>query len=300
MEQKLEQLVCRAESLLERVESVFLPSARTEPAWHNSVAFRWRRDGSSGFLDSICSPHGVRLASLRNIDSQKEKLDRNTRQFLAGLPANDALLWGSRGTGKSSLVKSMLTEYAEFGLRIIEVEAHNLIDLPQIVDVIHDRPERFILFCDDLSFEADDPSYKSLKATLEGSISAKPDNVLIYATSNRRHLVPEYLRENEESRVVGGEIHHGDAVEEKVSLSERFGLWLAFHPFDQARYLDICFNSLREMGIVIDDPDIVSAAALKYCYSRGSRSGRVAWQFARDWAGQIRLNNSATELPEFV
>lgn len=298
MEQKLEQLIGRVESLLERVESVFLPSTREEPAWNNSVAFRWRRDGNRGVLDSVSSPHAVKLASLRNIDSQKEKLDRNTRQFLAGLPANDALLWGSRGTGKSSLVKSMLTEYAASGLRIIEVEAHNLIDLPQIVGVIHGRPERFVLFCDDLSFEADDPSYKSLKATLEGSISAKPDNVLIYATSNRRHLVPEYLRENEESRVIDGEIHHGDAVEEKISLSERFGLWLAFHPFDQTRYLDICFNSLEEMGVVVEDSDIVSAAALKYCYSRGSRSGRVAWQFARDWAGQTRLENGKADLSE--
>ncbi len=286
----IDRLATQMERLLERLDTV-LPPQRREPDWQASRAFRWRRRGGSGWLEPIAHPQRFRLAQLRNIDRQRDELERNTRQFVAGLPANNALLWGSRGTGKSSLVKALLTEYGEAGLRVIEVEAHDLIDLPDIVTLVHDRPERFVIFCDDLSFEADDASYKALKAVLDGSLAAAPENLLIYATSNRRHLLPEYFSENEEARNVGGEIHHGEAVEEKISLSERFGLWLSFYPFDQQRYLDICFAWLTELGADVSDGETIRAAALRYALARGSRSGRVAWQFARDWAGRQRLED---------
>ena len=290
---KLEQVLARAERLLQRIETL-VPPARPELRWDDAVAFRWRRDSRGGYLEPVRHPHRIRLESLRNIEQQMAEIDRNTRQFLAGLPANNALLWGSRGTGKSSLVKALLNEYAEQGLREIQVEGHDLIDLPQIVEHIQDRAEKFILFCDDLSFEADDPSYKALKAALDGSLAATPDNLLIYATSNRRHLLPEYMSENEAARNVGGEIHHGEAVEEKISLSERFGLWLSFYPFNQDDYLDICFSWLAELGVTVSKPDAVRQAALRFALGRGSRSGRVAWQFARDWAGRQCLHAKET------
>ncbi|MGD8430513.1 MAG: ATP-binding protein [Ectothiorhodospiraceae bacterium] len=290
MEEKLARVIHRAEQLIDRLEGV-LPPATAEPDWDSAIAFRWRRHANRGFLAAVAHPHRIRLSQLRNVENQKAELDRNTRQFLNGLPANNALLWGSRGTGKSSLIKALLTEYADRGLRVIETEGHDLVDLPQIVDLVYGRPERFILFCDDLSFEADDSSYKALKAVLDGSLSAPPDNLVVYATSNRRHLLPEYQSENEDARVVDGEIHHGEAVEEKISLSERFGLWLSFYPFDQQRYLDICFGWLEELGVAVDNPEPVRAAALRYALGRGSRSGRVAWQFARDWAGRTGLQH---------
>lgn len=286
---KLEQVLTRAERLLQRLETL-VPPARPEPRWDDAIAFRWRRDSRGGYLEPVRHPHRIRLESLRNIERQMVEIDRNTRQFLAELPANNVLLWGSRGTGKSSLVKALLNEYAEQGLREIQVEGHDLLDLPQIVEHIQDRAEKFILFCDDLSFEADDPSYKALKAALDGSLAATPDNLLIYATSNRRHLLPEYTSENEAARNVGGEIHHGEAVEEKISLSERFGLWLSFYPFNQDDYLDICFSWLAELSVTVNKPDAVRQAALRFALGRGSRSGRVAWQFARDWAGRQRLH----------
>ncbi|WP_163140330.1 ATP-binding protein [Arhodomonas sp. KWT] len=276
------------EQLLERLDPV-LPPATAAPDWDASVAFRWRHRNGHGYLEPIDHPQELRLGNLRNIDRQRDELQRNTRQFLAGLPANNALLWGSRGTGKSSLVKALLTEHAGEGLRIIEVDAHHLVDLPDIVALLHDRPERFVIFCDDLSFEADDASYKALKAVLDGSLAAAPANVLVYATSNRRHLLPEYMADNEQARNVDGEIHHGEAVEERISLSERFGLWLSFYPFDQQRYLDICFAWLETLGADTRDEEAVRAEALRYALARGSRSGRVAWQFARDHAGRTAL-----------
>ncbi|HET8701802.1 MAG TPA: ATP-binding protein [Nitrococcus sp.] len=285
---KLEEVLARAEHLLQRLEAL-VPPTQAEPCWDEAIAFRWRRSSGGGYLEPVRHPHRIRLENLRNIERQATEIDRNTRQFLAGLPANNVLLWGSRGTGKSSLIKALLNEYAEQGLREIEVEGHDLIDLPQIVDRIQGRAERFILFCDDLSFEADDPSYKALKAALDGSLAATPDNLLIYATSNRRHLLPEYMSENEAARNIGGEIHHGEAVEEKISLSERFGLWLSFYPFNQDDYLDICFSWLAELGASVSEPDTVRQAALRFALGRGSRSGRVAWQFARDWAGRQYL-----------
>ena len=284
----LSQLMNRAEQVLARLEGV-LPPPPALPDWKGTLAFRWRRHGGRGRLEAVAQPHRLRLDELRNVDRQKALVDRNTRQFLAGLPANNVLLWGSRGTGKSSLVKAMLTEYGDRGLRVVEIDKQDLTDLPELIALLHNRPERFILFCDDLSFEADDPSYKTLKAALDGSLSAPPDNILIYATSNRRHLLPEYFADNADSRNVDGEIHHGEAVEEKISLSERFGLWISFYPFDQDEYLTIVFGWLAELGVKIEDDETVRAEALRFALARGSRSGRVAWQFARDWAGRSGL-----------
>jgi uncharacterized protein len=255
-----------------------------------TIAYRWRRRGQgAGRLLPVAHQHRIRLADLLGIDRQKAELERNTRQFVQGLPANNALLWGSRGTGKSSLIKALLNEYASQGLRLIEAESGELTDLPDIVEPLYGRRERYIIFADDLSFEAGDPSYKALKALMDGSIVAAPDNVLIYATSNRRHLLPEFHSENEPAQLVGTEIHHGEAVEEKISLSERFGLWLSFYPFSQEQYLEIVRHHLRGLGVEETGGAELQAEALRYALMRGSRSGRVAMQFARDWAGRTRL-----------
>ena len=278
----------RCVALLERLEAL-LPESPLAPDWERDRAFRWRRWNQRGYLQAVRHPHRLRLADLRQIDRQKAALDLNVRQFLAGHPCNNVLLWGARGTGKSSLIKALLNEYADRGLRLIEVDKHHLLDLPDIVAPLYDRPERFLLYCDDLSFEAHDPSYKALKAMLDGSIDIAPDNVLLCATSNRRHLLPESMRDNQDARLVEGELHHGEAVEEKISLSERFGLWLAFHPFGQEDYLTIVAYWLEQL----DDPtcldDEAREAALRWALQRGSRSGRVAWQFARDWVGRRGL-----------
>lgn len=289
--EKWEQVLDRAEGLLERLEGILPPGPIDDDAVLDSaVAFRWRPTASGeGRFHAVRHPHRLRLADLHNIERQKELLERNTRQFLGGHPANNALLWGSRGTGKSSLIKALLTEYADRGLRVIEVDKNELTHLPDIVDRLASRPERYVLFCDDLSFEADDSSYKALKAVLDGSVSAPPDNVLIYATSNRRHLLPEYMKENEDARIVDGEIHHGEAVEEKISLSERFGLWVSFHPFNQDAYLETVFAWLDSLGADCSERDRIREDALRYALERGSRSGRVAYQFARDQAGRQRL-----------
>lgn len=279
----LQNLIERAEALLVRIENHF-PAPLLPPDWQNVFAFRWRkRNNQQGDFQAVYHPHRIRLQDLQGIDEQKQQIDRNTRQFLQKKPANNVLLWGSRGTGKSSLIKALLNEYAEQGLRLVEVEKHDLIDLPCIVEAFYKRPERFIIFCDDLSFEQDDASYKALKSVLDGSVSAPPDNALIYATSNRRHLLPEYMRENLETQTIDGEIHHADAVEEKISLSERFGLWLSFYPFKQDEYLAIVYYWLQQLGVT--DTEDVERAALQWALKRGSRSGRSAWQFAQDWAG---------------
>lgn len=288
MDDRLERILRRTEGLLERLEAL-MPPAPPAPCWEEAIAFRWHRRGDRGYLEPVRHPHRIQLESLHHIEQQIAEIDRNTRQFLAGLPANNVLLWGSRGTGKSSLIKALLNEYADRGLREIQVEGHDLVDLPQIMEPIHGRTERFILFCDDLSFEAGDPSYKALKASLDGSLAHTPDNLLIYATSNRRHLLPEYMSENEAAHNIEGEIHHGEAVEEKISLSERFGLWLPFYPFNQDDYLDICFGWLAELGVAVSDPEAVRREALRFALGRGSRNGRIAWQFARDWAGRLSL-----------
>jgi len=291
---ELDEILKRAERLLERLEG-WVPSPPPAPDWDAAFAFRWRRRGPAGtmrggYLQAVTHPHDIRLADLAGVDQQKQELDLNTRQFLAGLPANNALLWGSRGTGKSSLIKALLTEHADQGLRLIEVDREDLADLPDVVDALDGRTERFIVFCDDLSFEANDASYKALKVVLDGSVSASADNVLIYATSNRRHLLPEYMEDNLQAQRVGDEIHQGEAVEEKISLSERFGLWLSFYPFKQDEYLAIVDHWLGQLGAGCDCSDEATrTAALQWALKRGSRSGRSAWQFARDWAGRTAL-----------
>jgi len=280
----LDRFLSRAEALLTRIEAL-LPSAAGAPDWDSAVAFRWLKRQGRGRLQAVLRPHQIRLEDLCGIDEQKARIEQNTRQFLSGKTANNVLLTGARGTGKSSLVKGILNQYAAKGLRLIEVDKHDLIDLPEIVDLISDRRERFIIFCDDLSFEASEAGYKALKSVLDGSIAGMPENMLLYATSNRRHLMPEYMDENLEARHIDGEIHPGETVEEKISLSERFGLWLSFYPFDQDHYLAICQHWLQEFGLSATQAVAARGAALQWTILRGSRSGRVAWQFARDYAG---------------
>lgn len=284
-----DRLLARADRLMSRLEAI-LPAPPAATDW-GALAYRWRRDPRGGHLETVAKPHRIRVADLQALPHQVDALDRNTRQFLARLPANNALLWGARGTGKSSLVKAMLNRYAGQGLRLVEVDKTDLIDLPTVVAQLEGRSERFILFCDDLSFEADDPSFKALKAVLDGSVSHPPDNVLIYATSNRRHLLPEFMSENQDARLVDGELHHGEAVEEKISLSERFGLWLSFHPFRQGTYLLIVEYWLSQLGVRSALDDDTRRRALEFALMRGSRSGRVAWQFARDEAGRRGLED---------
>jgi predicted AAA+ superfamily ATPase len=285
----LERLLERAEALLGRLEGLVPPPSQPVD-WDAALAFRWRGCSARRPLQPIARPHRLALADLLCLDRQKVELDRNTRQFLKGLPANNALLWGARGTGKSSLVKALLNEHAAEGLRIVEVDPPHLVELPDILELLHPRPEKFILYCDDLSFEADDAGYKALKAVLEGSLCAPPPNVLIYATSNRRHLLPEFPADNREAHWVEGELHQGEAVEEKISLSERFGVWLSFHPFTQDQYLAVVRHWLDKLGAAPLDWEAARAEALRYALLRGSRSGRVAWQFAKDWRGRAGLD----------
>ena len=244
----LERLLARAEAVLGRLEGI-LPPPPVAPDWTSAIAFRWRKSNGRGWLQPVRHPHPIRLSDLETIDDQKERITANTRQFVAGKPANNVLLTGARGTGKSSLVKAMLNEFAARGLRLIEVDKDDLIDLPDIVELLEGRPERFILFTDDLSFEDGEPAYKALKSVLDGSLAAVPDNVLIYATSNRRHLMPEYFAENAATKHLDGEVHPAEAVEEKISLSERFGLWISFYPFSQDEYLAVVRHWLREFGV---------------------------------------------------
>lgn len=282
----LERLLARAEQLITRIESV-LPQALSAPDWTASVAFRYRkRSNGHGVLEPVRQVAPMRLADLQEIDGQKDKIQRNTLQFVQGLPANNVLLTGARGTGKSSLVKACLNEYAPQGLRLIEVDKADLVDLPDIVDVVSGRAERFMVFCDDLSFEDGEPGYKALKSILDGSVSAAGDNVLVYATSNRRHLLPEYMKENlSYTHTSDGEVHPGEVVEEKISLSERFGLWVSFYPFSQDEYLAIVEQWLQSFGVPEADVKAARAQSLVWALERGSRSGRVAYQFARDYAG---------------
>ena len=287
---RLHRILDRADELMGRIEQALPPQPPPSTPKGEAVAWRWRRTGPrGGGFQLVSHPATVWLDDLHGIDDQKDELDRNTRQFLRGLPSNNVLLWGARGTGKSSVVKALLREYADDGLRLIQVEATDLVDLPDIVEPLVDRKERFILFADDLAFDADDAGYRALKAILEGSVAGTPDNVAVYATSNRRHLMPEFMEDNRGTRAVDGEIHPGEAVEEKVSLSERFGLWLSFHPFRQDDYLGIVAAWLRRLDGDLVFDDTAREAALQWALARGSRSGRVARQFALDWAGRARL-----------
>jgi predicted AAA+ superfamily ATPase len=282
----LDALIARADALLGRLEAV-LPHAPTAPDWAASIAFRYRKRGGVGAIEPVKHVATIRLADLKEVEPQKERLLRNTEQFVAGRAANNVLLTGARGTGKSSLIKACLNQFASRGLRLIEVDKADLIDLPDLVDLVAERPERFIVFCDDLSFDEGEPAYKALKSVLDGSVAQASENVLIYATSNRRHLLPEYMKENlSYTHTDDGEVHPGEVVEEKISLSERFGLWVSFYPFTQAEYLAIAAQWLRHFGV--DEPHIAAARpqALVWALERGSRSGRVAWQFARDYAGR--------------
>lgn len=281
----LSTLISRAERVLAQLES-WLPPATPEIDW-SAHAFRWRKRGSRGWLDAVKHVSTIHKDDLQHIERQKDIIDRNTRHFLSGKPANNVLMTGARGTGKSSLVKAMLAAYGNQGLRLIEVDKADLGDLGDIVDLVDARPERFIIFCDDLSFEEGEAGYKALKSVLDGSVSSSGDNVLIYATSNRRHLMPEYMSENLAAKhQSNGEIHPGETVEEKISLSERFGLWLSFYPFKQDDYLDIVFYWLNDMGCPEETIQASRAEALQWALERGSRSGRVARQFARDWAAR--------------
>ncbi|CDG85065.1 ATP-binding protein [Janthinobacterium agaricidamnosum] len=284
----LDQFLVRAEALLARVEAI-LPQAPREPDWKLGFAFRWRRrNGGASYLQPVKHVSGIALSDLQNIATQKLQIEQNTRQFVQRRPANNVLLTGARGTGKSSLIKACLNQFANDGLRLIEVDKADLADLPDIVDLVAGRPERFIIFCDDLSFEEGESGYKALKVALDGSIAAQSDNVLIYATSNRRHLMPERMSDNSSYKTDDdGDLHPGETVEEKISLSERFGLWLSFYPFKQDDYLDIVGHWLASFGCDAQQIDSARGDALRWALQRGSRSGRVAWQFAKDYAGKL-------------
>jgi predicted AAA+ superfamily ATPase len=288
MNEQFQKLIERAEQLISRIESI-LPQPLAAPAdWNASIAWRYRRRNSGhGVLEPVKHVAAMALDSLKEIDVQKEKIARNTQQFVEGKPANNVLLTGARGTGKSSLIRACLQAYAPQGLRLIEVDKAELVDLPDIVEVVSQRPEKFIVFSDDLSFDEGEPGYKALKSILDGSIAASTPNVLIYATSNRRHLLPEYMKENlTYTHTDDGEVHPGEVIEEKISLSERFGLWVSFYPFSQNEYLTIVGQWLSSFGV--DEAAIAAARpeALVWALERGSRSGRVAYQFARDYAGR--------------
>jgi predicted AAA+ superfamily ATPase len=282
-----ERLLTRAEAVLERLERL-LPQTLEAPDWSASVAFRYRkRAGGHGVLEPVRHVARMELDDLREIDAQKDRIRRNTEQFVQGRPANNVLLTGARGTGKSSLIKALLNRYAEQGLRLIEVDKADLVELPDLVELVAERPEKFIVFADDLSFEDGEPAYKALKSILDGSIAAATANVLIYATSNRRHLLPEYMSDNlSYQHRDDGELHPGEVVEEKISLSERFGLWISFYPFSQDEYLAIVGQWLRCLGVAAEHIEAARADALIWALERASRSGRVAYQFARDYVGR--------------
>ena len=280
---KLAAFLQKAYSVLNRLDLV-LPEEPGKSDW-NALAYHWHSIGKKGILESLPNPHTFPLGRLAAVGTQTEKLKRNTEQFLAGRSANNVLMSGSRGTGKSSLVKALLHEYAEQGLRLIEVDKSDLVSLPALLFLLKDRPEKFIVFCDDLSFETGDETYKALKTALDGGLSQRCSNVLVYATSNRRHLMPEYMDENIGTTGIRGEIHQKEAVEEKISLSDRFGLWLSFYPFDQNDYLQAVENWLDDFGVDFDET--AHKAALQWVQMRGNRSGRSAWQFACDWAGRL-------------
>ena len=287
----LEHLIDRVESLISKLE-VLLPAQNPPVDWQ-ATAWRWLKINGKSQLQAVENPHQILLTNIHFVEAQKAEIVRNTQQFLQGFPANNVLLTGARGTGKSSLIKALLTGFASQGLRLIEVEKHDLVQLPEIVNLIKNRPEKFIIFCDDLTFEANDESYKALKVVLDGSVSAVSDNMLVYATSNRKNLMPEFMIDNLATKHSDGEIRPSDTIEEKTALAERFGLWLSFYAFDQDEYLAICKCWLATFNIAWDEP--ASHAALSFTHTRGARSGRVAYQFSRDYAGKVKLANKTKQ-----
>lgn len=291
MEVELKAFLQRAETLMARLEPL-LPAPRFALDWTQSLAARWHREGQGGYLQALEVTLDLRLEDLIGIDRQRERLSSNTRQFVAGLPANHVLLWGARGTGKSSLIRALLAEHASEGLRLIEIERDHLADLPKVVDALAGLPHYFVVFCDDLSFEAGEGDYRVLKSVLDGSLERAPENVLLYATSNRRHLVPERQSDNENWQMIDGELHPNEAVEDKIALSDRFGLWLSFYPFSQEHYLNVVRHWVGSLagqaGLGWEWDETLEKDAIRWATARGNRNGRCAYQFARQWVG-IRL-----------
>lgn len=291
MDAELKAFLQRADALMMRLEPL-LPAPRAPVDWNGSLAARWHREGQGGYLQPLQVSLDLNLADLIGIDRQRELLANNTRQFVSGLPANHVLLWGARGTGKSSLIRALLAEHAPAGLRLIEIERDHLADLPKVVDQLVGQPQHFVVFCDDLSFEAGEGDYRVLKSVLDGSLERAPENVLLYATSNRRHLVPERQSDNENWQMIDGELHPNEAVEDKIALSDRFGLWLSFYPFSQEHYLNVVrhwIGSLAEQaGLTWSWDEALEKDAIRWATARGNRNGRCAYQFARQWVG-IRL-----------
>ncbi|WP_061237921.1 ATP-binding protein [Ectopseudomonas composti] len=296
MDSRLLDFLARAEQVLERIEPL-LPAVRPQVDWSSCVAARWVHDGRSGYLLPLDVSLDLSLSDLLGVDAQREQLARNTRQFVNGMPANHALLWGARGTGKSSLVRALLAEHAKAGLRLIEIERDHLADLPRVVELLAGLPQRFVLFCDDLSFEAGEGDYRVLKSVLDGSLEQAPDNVLLYATSNRRHLVPERQSDNENWKMVDGELHPSESVEDKIALSDRFGLWLSFYPFSQDHFLIVVRHwvdvQARQAGLSWSWDEALEKAAIRWALGRGNRNGRCAYQFARHWVGLQLLEQQA-------
>ncbi|WP_158177703.1 ATP-binding protein [Pseudomonas viridiflava] len=288
MDSRMNAFLERADAVLARLEPL-LPALREPVAWTQALAARWVREGRSGYLMPLEVSLDMRLSDLIGVDLQRDQLGRNTRQFIDGLPANHALLWGSRGTGKSSLIRALLAEYAASGLRLIEIERDHLGDLPRVVEQLQKLPQRFVLFCDDLSFESGEGDYRVLKSVLDGSLEQAPDNVLLYATSNRRHLVPEKESYNANWQQVDGELHPSEAVEDKIALSDRFGLWLSFYPFTQDHYLNVVEHWITQLalksGLSWQRDEDLDKAAVRWATGRGNRNGRCAYQFARYWVG---------------
>lgn len=292
MDSLLNSFLQRADAVLQRLEPL-LPAERVTLDWQTVIAARWQREGRTGYLQPLRVSLDLSLDDLVGVDAQREQLSRNTQQFVAGLPANHALLWGARGTGKSSLVRALLAAHADAGLRLIEIERDHLADLPRVVEALAGLRQRFVLFCDDLSFESGEGDYRVLKSVLDGSLERAPDNVLLYATSNRRHLVPEKESDNDNWQRVEGELHPSEAVEDKIALSDRFGLWISFYPFTQDHFLAVVrhwITSLAEpAGLQWSWSHELEILAIRWALGRGNRNGRCAYQFARSWVGQRLL-----------
>lgn len=294
MDSRLNVFLDRADQVLMRLDPL-LPVIQAPVDWSQTLAARWHREGRGGYLQPLKVSLDLGLDDLIGVDAQREQLARNTRQFVAGWPANHALLWGARGTGKSSLVRALLAAHASEGLRLIEIERDHLADLPRVVECVAALPYRFVVFCDDLSFEAGEGDYRVLKSVLDGSLERAPDNVLLYATSNRRHLVPERESDNDHWTRVDGELHPSEAVEDKIALSDRFGLWLSFYPFTQDHYLDVVRHWIgvlaRPAGLEWHWTDELGIVAIRWASGRGNRNGRCAYQFARQWVGKALLES---------